>query len=173
MRFSRPTGLILSLILLPLLMACSEEPNDGTASNGSGSRQAEELIVYQQATCGCCKKWMSHLEESGLNASTRHPEDLSAVKHRHDVAPRHQSCHTAVSSQGFVFEGHIPARYIEAFLADPPDGAIGLAVPGMPIGSPGMEAGDRFSPYQILLLMENGSSELFATVETAGQQYQP
>ncbi|MGB1058644.1 MAG: DUF411 domain-containing protein, partial [Ketobacter sp.] len=78
----------------------------------------------------------------------------------------------AVSKQGFVFEGHIPARYIQQFLANPPEGAFGLAVPAMPVGSPGMEVNERFMPYQVLLLKKDGSTEVFAAVENAAQQYE-
>jgi len=85
-------------------------------------------------------------------------------------APRYQSCHTAVSSHGYVFEGHVPARHIKAFLANPPADAIGLAVPGMPLGSPGMEVGSRFDPYEVLLLKKDGSSEVFARVDSPAQQ---
>ena len=68
---------------------------------------------------------------------------------------------TAVSSDGYVFEGHVPAHVIQRFLTDPPNNAIGLAVPGMPVGSPGMEVGDRFDPYDVLLLRTDGSSEVY------------
>jgi len=70
-----------------------------------------------------------------------------------------------VTEQGdYVFEGHVPARYVEAFLANPPEGAIGLSVPGMPVGSPGMEVGDRQDYYQVLLLKADGSSSIYAHV---------
>jgi hypothetical protein len=71
-----------------------------------------------------------------------------------------------------VFEGHIPARYIQQFLDNPPADAIGLSVPGMPVGSPGMEVGDKFIPYQVLLLKHDGSTEVFARVEQQTHQYQ-
>jgi hypothetical protein len=78
-----------------------------------------------------------------------------------------------VSSQGYAFEGHIPARYIHQFLANPPADGIGLTVPAMPVGSPGMEVGDKFMPYRVLLMKKDGSTEVFASVESAAQQVQP
>jgi hypothetical protein len=92
------------------------------------------------------------------------------VKHDLGVLPEWQSCHTAVTKEGFVFEGHVPAKFIEQFLAAPPEGALGLAVPGMPLGSPGMEMGDRFTPYDIVQMNKDGSSRVFAHVDSAAAQ---
>jgi len=75
-----------------------------------------------------------------------------------------------VSTDGFVFEGHIPAKFIHQFLNEKPENAIGLAVPAMPVGSPGMEVGNKFMPYQVLLLKADGSSEIYADVPTAEKQ---
>lgn len=172
MNLSRLKGLVLGLIMLPLLVACSEESKDRSTPGGSDSYGVEKFTVYKQPTCDCCKKWMSRLDKAGFESTARHPADLNTIKVRYQIAPSYQSCHTAVSSQGYVFEGHIPARYIQAFLTNPPADAIGLAVPGMPLGSPGMEVGGRFTPYQVLLLKKNGSSEVFASVQNAAQQYQ-
>ena len=83
----------------------------------------------------------------------------------------YQSCHTAVSQSGYVFEGHVPAKFIQQFLQNPPKNALGLAVPAMPLGAPGMEMGDRFLPYRIMLLNQNGSATLYATVNNAKEQY--
>ena len=74
-----------------------------------------------------------------------------------------QSCHTGVSADGYFFEGHIPAKFVTAFLANPPENAAGLAVPGMPAGSPGMEMGDRFNPYSVILVKKDGTTEVYAT----------
>jgi hypothetical protein len=172
MNLSRIRALALGLIMLPLLVACNEASNDLTIPGGSDSHGMGKFTVYKSPSCGCCKEWTSHLEEKGRDTAAKHPADLNAIKVRYQIAPRYQSCHTAVSSQGYVFEGHIPARYIQEFLANPPADAIGLAVPGMPLGSPGMEVGDRFTPYQVLLLKNDGSSVVFASVESAAQQDQ-
>jgi hypothetical protein len=129
------------------------------------------LDVYKSPTCGCCGKWVDHAAERDFTLAIHHPEDLNRLKSDHGIAPQYQSCHTAVSAEGYVFEGHIPARYIHEFLGAPPVDARGLAVPGMPVGSPGMEVEDRFMPYQILLLKSDGSTTVFAEVSDPGQQY--
>jgi hypothetical protein len=84
---------------------------------------------------------------------------------------QYHSCHTAVSEQGYLFEGHVPAKLMQDFLEQPPADALGLAVPGMPMGSPGMEVDDRFSPYQVLLVKKDGSYEVYATIEEQADQY--
>ncbi|WP_027949274.1 DUF411 domain-containing protein [Haliea salexigens] len=163
-------GVFLSLMVSMLLAACNAESDAPSTENSPAASTSQALTVYKQPTCGCCKKWMSHIEEAGIDVTGRHMTSMTAVKDRYQIEPRYQSCHTATSSQGYVFEGHIPARYIKAFLANPPDGAIGLAVPGMPVGSPGMEVENRFTPYQVLLLRNDGGHEVYATIETAAQQ---
>ncbi len=128
------------------------------------------MDLHKSPTCGCCEDWQQHMAEAGFATRVHHPDDLSAIKAAHDIAPDHRSCHTAVTEKGYVFEGHIPARYIKQFLNNPPPGAAGLAVPGMPIGSPGMEMGQRFDPYKILLLMKDGDSRTYAHIQHAEQQ---
>jgi len=130
----------------------------------------EQLTVYKSPTCGCCTKWIDHIEAAGLKTQYQHPADLDGVKDHFRVPQLARSCHTAVSSQGYVFEGHVPARYIQQFLTSPPEGAFGLAVAAMPVGSPGMEVDNRFMPYQVLLLKQDGATEVFASVEGAAQQ---
>jgi hypothetical protein len=76
-----------------------------------------------------------------------------------------------VSESGFLFEGHVPAKLVKQFLASPPEGALGLTAPGMPMGSPGMEMGNRFEPYQVLLMKKDGSHEVYATIGQQAEQY--
>jgi hypothetical protein len=130
-----------------------------------------QLDVYKSPTCGCCEKWITHLESHGLKSSVHHPDDLNTVKDRYRISPRYQSCHTAVSPDGYVFEGHIPAAIIHRFLGEKPEGAIGLAVPGMPVGSPGMEMGEQFTPYDVFLLKKDGSSEVYIRITSATQTF--
>ncbi len=92
------------------------------------------------------------------------------LKQEKGIGSEFQSCHTAVSAKGYVFEGHVPATVMSDFLAQPPEGAIGLAVPGMPVGSPGMEMGERFTPYDVVLLKGDGSSEIYRHIAGADQQ---
>ncbi len=147
----------------------SEKTTEQNREQASAATIAMDL--YKSPTCGCCGKWAEHAEDRGFSLTTHHPADLNKVKLERGVAASYQSCHTAVSAEGFVFEGHIPARFIQQFLAAPPADAIGLAVPAMPAGSPGMEMGDRFTPYQVLLLKRDGSAAVFAEVNTPLEQY--
>lgn len=124
------------------------------------------LEVYKSPTCGCCQLWVEHMDANGFISSVQHTEDLNAVKEKFGISAGFQSCHTAVSQDGYIFEGHIPARIIRQFLQEKPADALGLAVPGMPIGSPGMEVGDRVTPYNVLLLKKDGSSSVYAHVST-------
>ena len=125
----------------------------------------ETLLVHKTPTCGCCKKWIAHLEEDGLNIDTKDLQNLDDIKNMYGIKPQYRSCHTAVSPNGFIFEGHIPSKYITQFLSEDHPNAIGLSVPGMPLGSPGMEVGDRFMPYDVLILYKDGTSEVYAEVK--------
>lgn len=160
------------LMLLGLwgLSACSEEKTQEGAL--ASSSESELMQVYKSPTCGCCVDWITHVEQAGMKTAVQHPQDMGALKAEKGVAPAYRSCHTAVNAQGYVFEGHVPAKHIRAFLDNPPEDAIGLAVPGMPVGSPGMEMGDEFSPYQVLLLQKDGSARVFATVQKMQEQYE-
>jgi len=123
------------------------------------------LKVHKTATCGCCKMWMKHMEENGFTTHSEDHQNLSKIKEKYYIEPQHRSCHTAVSSDGFIFEGHVPSKYIKQFLSEDHPNAIGLSVPGMPIGSPGMEVGDRFMPYEVLILFKDGTSQTYAEVK--------
>ena len=123
------------------------------------------LKVHKTATCGCCKMWMKHMEENGFTTHGEDHQNLSKIKEKYYIEPQHRSCHTAVSSDGFIFEGHVPSKYIKQFLSEDHPNAIGLSVPGMPIGSPGMEVGDRFMPYEVLILFKDGTSQTYAEVK--------
>jgi len=129
------------------------------------------LNVYKEKTCGCCVGWIAHMDERGFDSTVFHPTDIYAVKEELGVLPKWQSCHTAVSKDGYLFEGHIPAKYISQFLASPPADALGLAVPGMPMVSPGMEIGNSFTSYDVILMKKDGTSEVYATVKNQAEQY--
>ena len=110
-----------------------------------------ELLVHKTPTCGCCKMWVKHMEENGFTVNTKDHQSLVKIKEELKINPEHRSCHTGVSSQGHFFEGHIPSKYVSQFLSEGNPDAIGLSVPGMPLGSPGMEVEDRFTPYDVLV----------------------
>jgi len=90
---------------------------------------------------------------------------------KYGIKPNYRSCHTAVTRNGFAFEGHVPAKFIKQFLAEKHNNAIGLSVPAMPVGSPGMEVGERFMPYNVLILFKDGTSEVYAEVKTYEEQF--
>ena len=122
------------------------------------------LLVHKTPTCGCCKMWMKHVEKNGFTAYGQDHQNLMKIKEQYNIQPQYRSCHTAVSSDGFIFEGHIPSKYIKQFLSEDHPEAIGLSVPGMPLGSPGMEVEDRFMPYDVLILFKDGTSKIYAEV---------
>ncbi|GAA0792200.1 DUF411 domain-containing protein [Marinobacterium sediminicola] len=133
--------------------------------------KSEHLNVYKSPTCGCCGDWIEHAEKNGFETKTFHPQNLTQMKLDMGIQGRFHSCHTAVSESGYLFEGHVPAKLVKQFLASPPEGALGLTAPGMPMGSPGMEVDDRFQPYQVLLMKKDGGYEIYATIEQQDQQY--
>ena len=132
--------------------------------------QGVSASVYKDANCGCCTEWISYANKAGLQSTYQHPEALSVVKDRYAVPQQMRSCHTTVTNDGYVFEGHIPAKFMAQFLENPPSKSIGLAVPSMPVGSPGMEYKGKFMPYKIFQLNKDGSYEEFAAVDTPQQQ---
>ncbi|PUA30417.1 MAG: metal-binding protein [Cellvibrio sp. 79] len=170
MVFQRFIGAIGSLAIIFLLISHTVHASS-TPSTTPTADKPMQLEVYKSPTCGCCEEWISHLQSHGLKSNIHHPDDLNAVKNRYKISPKYQSCHTAVSPDGYVFEGHIPAPVITRFLAEKPEGAIGLAVPGMPVGSPGMEMGERFTPYDVLLLKSDGSSEVYIRITSLTQTF--
>ncbi|MEF1230049.1 DUF411 domain-containing protein, partial [Vibrio fortis] len=104
----------------------------------SGQALAANVLNHKSPYCGCCTDWTVHMQEAGFTVTEKLHDNMNAVKQKLGVTPELASCHTA-EIDGYVFEGHIPADDIKAFLENPPRNAVGLAVPGMPMGSPGME----------------------------------
>ena len=124
--------------------------------------QAAELIpidVHRDANCGCCKKWISHLEANGFKVNDHVEADMRSVKQRLGVAPRLASCHTAVIDGKFV-EGHVPADQVLALRKR--DDLLGIAAPGMPMGSPGMETQGMSDAYQVIGLTRAGKDVVVA-----------
>lgn len=128
---------------------------------GGASAETPSIHVEKSPSCGCCIAWVEHLDENGFDVTTRNLSNgaLAQSKIEKGVTPELTSCHTAMV-EGYVIEGHVPASDIARLLAERPD-AIGLSVPGMPIGSPGMEYGDERDPYDVLLIRRDGSTEVF------------
>lgn len=162
--------LISKTILSTLLLTLASLTGAATET-ANGLNSSEVLQVYKSPTCGCCGLWLDHMRNNDFQLQAHNSHDMALIKQQHGIQPRYQSCHTAVSASAYIFEGHVPAKFVRQFLDNPPDNAIGLAVPAMPVGSPGMEMGSRFQAYQVMLLMKDGSASVYATVKNAQEQY--
>ena len=121
----------------------------------------QPITVYKTPTCGCCKLWVDHLRKNGFDPTSHDLPDLTATKERLRVPNALRSCHTAVIDR-YVFEGHVPADLIRKFIAEKSTTFIGLAVSGMPAGSPGMEASGRKEPYEVHAFTEEGKATVYA-----------
>lgn len=168
---SMNTNLRRSAVSMLLLLAMASPLRAEQVAVAPEPSAEASLNVYKSPTCGCCGDWIAHAEQNGFSTRAFHPPQLTRMKLELGIQQRFHSCHTAVSGSGYLFEGHVPARLVKQFLSDPPEGALGLSAPGMPMGSPGMEMGDRFQPYQVLLLKKDGGYEVYATIEEPSQQY--
>ena len=127
----------------------------------SAEPERAEITVYRSPTCGCCIAWVEHLQREGFDVEVIDIEQtqLYALKARLGLTAALASCHTAILGDYFI-EGHVPAGDIARLLDERP-AAAGLTVPGMPIGSPGMEMGDEKEAFDTLLVLEDGSTEIF------------
>ena len=134
----------------------------GLAATGLVRAQAaQDMEVWKDPNCGCCKDWITHVEQNGFKAKVFDTGN-NAARARLGLPHKLGSCHTAVV-QGYVIEGHVPAREIQRLLKEKPQ-ALGLAVPGMPVGSPGMDGpayGGRRDRYDVLLVLRDGSTRVF------------
>ncbi len=122
---------------------------------------APRIDVAKTATCGCCTAWIEHLQDNGFEVAAYDVsnEQLNDIKAGFDIDPTLTSCHTAVID-GYFIEGHVPASDIQQLLVERPE-ARGLTVPGMPIGSPGMEMGEQRDSYETLLVGEGNATQVF------------
>ena len=130
------------------------------ASSRARGQQPTKVEVYKDPNCGCCTIWVTHLQRAGFVTTVTNVQSIETVKIKHRVPARLQSCHTAVVD-GYVIEGHVPASEIRKILNERPK-IHGLAVPGMPIGSPGME-GAGGKPYDVLSFDAAGTSRVYST----------
>ncbi len=127
-------------------------------------RAAEAVTVYKSPTCGCCNDWITHLEANGFRVKAVDVADTRPYRSRFGMPDKLGSCHTAMVA-GYVVEGHVPAREITRLLRERPD-ALGLSVPGMPIGSPGMDGPEyrgAVDPYDVLLVRADGRTTVYAS----------
>lgn len=161
--------IVTALFVISLVVASNNEAKAAVTANVT--TELSPFTVYKSPQCGCCQGWIDHAQQHGFNTKTIHPKDLYAVKERLGIAPNMRSCHTAVSQHGLVFEGHVPVKFINQFIANTPANAIGLSVPGMVVGSPGMEVDDKFRAYQIIQLNRDGSTKVYAMINSYQQQF--
>lgn len=131
-----------------------------TALPGRAGPGDPRIDVYKTESCGCCGAWVDHLKAAGFQVTVHNVADTAVERKRLGMPASFGSCHTA-SVAGYVVEGHVPAEDIRRLLATRP-AAIGLAVPGMPVGSPGMEMGSRRDPYDVLLIDKAARASVFA-----------
>lgn len=146
----RRRRLVCALAALPGLVAAAPTP-------------APLVEVWKSPSCGCCKDWIAHLQAHGFAVRT-HDTGNTAIRGRLKIPATLGSCHTALVS-GYAIEGHVPAKDLQRLLRERPD-ALGLAVPGMPVGSPGMDGdayGARRDPYDVLLVVHDGSTRVFSS----------
>ena len=118
-----------------------------------------DIVVYKNPECGCCTRWVKYLQDNNYNVTIEHTRDVLAVKKRLGVPEKLAACHTAIID-GYVVEGHITHRDIKRLLLFRPD-IRGIAVPGMPVGTPGMESGSTVQPYNVMSFDEQGNMEVF------------
>ena len=119
------------------------------------------LTVYKDPSCGCCAKWVTHMRENGFAPKVTDRSDMTALKDSMGIPVALRSCHTAVAGK-YVVEGHVPAGDVRRLLATAPRGLVGLAAPGMPSGSPGMEGPAKADQYAVIAFAANGSTSVFA-----------
>ena len=141
------------------------QQGSGARGRAPGAQQALPVMtVYKSASCGCCKLWVEHARTSGFTVREVNTDDLNSVKREMGIPARLASCHTVVVGS-YVVEGHVPAEDVKKLLRDRPAGVRGLAVAGMPIGSPGMEQGpvSGYERYDVMSFTAAGAMSVFAT----------
>lgn len=151
-------GVALALVLL---FGLSQTGMISGALPGFGT-SLPTITVYQSPTCNCCGKWVQHLEAEGFTVESEMRQDMGSVKQQAGVPRQLSSCHTGIVGD-YVIEGHVPADDIKQLLHNAPNGIQGLTVPGMPVGSPGMEQGDRLDPYDVLAFTSDGATRVVAS----------
>lgn len=125
----------------------------------AAAQKTGRITVWKTPSCGCCKEWVAHLQKNGFAVVTNDVKDTAPMRQKLGLPDKFGSCHTA-SLSGYVLEGHVPAAEIRRLLHEKPQ-AIGLAVPGMVVGSPGMEMGKARDAFDVLLVLADGSSRVY------------
>ncbi len=151
LKYIRPLGIGASMAVF-LAFSCSA---------GASAQTAKVVEVWKDPFCGCCAKWIDQMKSAGFEMRVHDTQSLDAIKTRHGVPHRLRSCHTA-KVDGYIVEGHVPIADVQRLLNQKPK-VIGISVPGMPIGSPGMEvASGETEPYEVLTFDKNRRTTVFA-----------
>ncbi len=125
----------------------------------------EQITVWKTPNCGCCNDWVAHLRDNNFQVATRDVPDTAPIRRKLGLPAKFGSCHTAQLG-GYVLEGHVPAVDVRRLLHEQPK-AVGLAVPGMPVGSPGMEMGGARDTYDVLLVQADGTASIYRSYPAA------
>jgi hypothetical protein len=128
--------------------------------SAAAAQAAQTMVMYKRASCGCCSVWGDHIRAHGFSVNAINVADPGVFREKYGVRDT-QTCHTAVID-GYVIDGHVPAREVKRLLAEKPK-AKGIVVPGMPAGSPGMEGGNRKDPFNVFLVLPDGSYRVYAS----------
>ncbi|MRI31415.1 metal-binding protein [Endozoicomonas sp. OPT23] len=120
-----------------------------------------EVTVYKSPSCGCCTAWVKHMEENGFKVTSHNVQDVTRYKNAAGVPGNARSCHTAFVGD-YAVEGHVPAEDVLKLLEDRPADVKGLAVPGMPMGSPGMDFGPQKDEYKVISFTKDGKTSVYA-----------
>jgi len=145
--------------ILRLSLAAAGATALGQPLHALAAADAKQITVWKNPDCGCCLEWVAHLRKNGFEVVTQDVKDTAPVRRKLGLPDKFGSCHTARLGD-YVLEGHVPARELQRLLREKPN-ALGLAVPGMPVGSPGMEMGDARDAYDVLLVLKDGSSRMY------------
>ena len=143
-------NLLIALVLSGFTAACS---------SSDGAPVLQNVLVYETPTCGCCEKWVTHMRDAGFTVEVRNMDDTSEERAKAGVPLELASCHTAVVD-GYAVEGHVPADVVKRMLKERPE-IRGVAVAGMPIGSPGMEQAGINQPYNVTAFDKSGSLSVY------------
>lgn len=144
------------------VLAWASNSNAESAQDKSKSSAPEpfSITVYRSPTCGCCAIWLEYLKKNNFVVTDIKTTDVNSMKMKYGVSPRMTSCHTAVAD-GYVVEGHVPVKDIRKMLTEKPD-IVGISVPGMPHGTPGMEMSGRKDPYSVISFDKDGSQQNYS-----------
>jgi hypothetical protein len=152
-------GTIGALVAIALVLVLSGGISFGISVAGAIAATTPTITVYRDPSCSCCEGWINHLSAQGFRLETIETPDVEPLKQQYGIPTELQSCHTA-TVDGYVLEGHVPVEDIKRMLADHP-AIVGLAVPGMPVGTPGMESDDQHDSFNVMTFDQQGTTTVF------------